>query len=394
VVWTDPKNENFNIYGYNLSAKEEFQISANAEVQMKPAIYKDTVVWEDSRHHDSTIYGYTISTGEEFRIPINRYFFPFEYDQYNAVIHNDIVVWKEDFFNNIYAYNLKTSKLYRIAICRDGTCRFSNVPFFDFWRPALYNNIIIWVDCRHGNEDIYGYNLETHQEIKIVTHESSQRSPAIYEDIIVWQDNRNGNWDIYGLRLTPPYEKALNQTRTRVIFLDYIWSFILGSAVLLTVIIGGLSIYYMKKLEIILPPPGKRSVSFKRDNLHFYLFLLGSLFFGAAGVFYILYFGFFSGYLYVAISVIWGFSFFWIKKTPYICIHYNEIMLFQTMAIKPQVITRDTIQKMEIKREPNTNMPEHVEFILTSGKKRKIQFSLVAAREREALVQALEEFMS
>lgn len=393
VVWTDPRNGNFNIYGYNLLKKEEFEISTNAEWQMKPAIYNDTVVWEDSRHDDFVIYGYTLSTGEEFRIPINRYFFPFEYNQYNAVIHNDIVVWKEDCFNHIYAYNLKTSKLYRIARSSEGICKFSNVPFFDFWRPALYNNIIIWVDCRHQNEDIYGYNLETKEEIQIVTHESSQRSPAIYEDIIVWQDNRNGNWDIYGLKLIPPYEKALSQTRTRVIFLDYISPCILGSAVLFAAILGGLSIYYIKKVESI-QSSVEKSTNFKRDSLQFYLFFLTSFFFGAAGVFYMLYLELFLGYLNLAISVMWGFSFLWVKKTPYVCVYDNEIIIIQPLPSNPQVMNRDTIQEMEIKREPNINMPEYVEFILTSGKKRKIQFSLVTTKDRQPLVKTLEEFMN
>ena len=67
--------------------------------------------------------------------------------------------------------------------------------------PAIYGDIVVWVDERNGNEDIYGYYLSTQEEFPITTEPHDQSSPAIYQDIVVWADTRNGNTDIYGFNL-------------------------------------------------------------------------------------------------------------------------------------------------------------------------------------------------
>jgi len=69
------------------------------------------------------------------------------------------------------------------------------------WRPALYEDRIIWTDYRNGNgwdnPDIYMYNLSTSEEMQITTSESEQWADDIFGDRVVWTDNRNGNNDIY-----------------------------------------------------------------------------------------------------------------------------------------------------------------------------------------------------
>jgi beta propeller repeat protein len=56
-VWTDDRNGNWDIYGYDLSTKEEFQITTDESDQRFPAIYGSTVVWQDERNGNSDIYG-------------------------------------------------------------------------------------------------------------------------------------------------------------------------------------------------------------------------------------------------------------------------------------------------------------------------------------------------
>ena len=66
-MWEDRRID-LDIYGYNLSTGEEFQIAAGPSGQGNPAIYGEIVVWDDHRNGNWDIYGYNLSTGEEFQI--------------------------------------------------------------------------------------------------------------------------------------------------------------------------------------------------------------------------------------------------------------------------------------------------------------------------------------
>lgn len=49
VVWQDDRNGNWDIYGYNLITRQEFQITTEGADQTRPAISSTLVVWEDLR---------------------------------------------------------------------------------------------------------------------------------------------------------------------------------------------------------------------------------------------------------------------------------------------------------------------------------------------------------
>ena len=119
----------------------------------------------------------------EFTITIDPY------NQYDPAIYDDIVIWVDERNGNsdIYGYNLSTREEFPIT----------TNPFEQYF-PAIYEKIIVWTDTRHGNEDIYGYDLFTGKEFQITTDLDDQDVPAIYEDIIVWWDLRSDRWDIYG----------------------------------------------------------------------------------------------------------------------------------------------------------------------------------------------------
>ena len=63
VVWQDDRNENFDIYGYNLITRQKFQITTDGADQTNPAISGSLVVWEDSRVTPANIY-YTWLDGD------------------------------------------------------------------------------------------------------------------------------------------------------------------------------------------------------------------------------------------------------------------------------------------------------------------------------------------
>jgi beta propeller repeat protein/parallel beta-helix repeat protein len=81
----------------------------------------------------------------------------------------------------------------------------------------IYGDIIVWMDPRNGNKDIYMYNLSTNTETALVTNVANQSSPTIYKDIVVWTDNRSGNEDIYMYNFSSKTETQV----TTSLYYDY-----------------------------------------------------------------------------------------------------------------------------------------------------------------------------
>lgn len=76
---------------------------------------------------------------------------------------------------------------------------------------AIADNLVVWIDDRHGSTEIYGYNLATHREFRITDNLSYEDSPAIYANketgdfTVVWVDAREGWFSgIFGMVLDGP----------------------------------------------------------------------------------------------------------------------------------------------------------------------------------------------
>lgn len=223
IVWEGSGGGGRQICGYNLLTQEIVRFSPSSAHQYNPALFKDMVVWEDRRNVDRNIYGYNLLTGEEIIIgEKGRHILPHE-DQFDPVIYNDLVVWLEGYGKDVYGYNLITQKRITIAATSLDEC----YSYSDWWtpitRPVLYENIVIWVDCKNGNRDICGYNLVTDQEFQITSNRKSQQSPAIYKNMVVWEDDRNGDWDIYGFDLSLPVDAAPVNSRKNLLINEYLY---------------------------------------------------------------------------------------------------------------------------------------------------------------------------
>jgi len=68
--------------------------------------------------------------------------------------------------------------------------------------PAISGERIVWVDLRHGDGQLYVYDVLTATELQITTVGSSKSSPVISGHRVAWLDSRNGSWDIYLYDLT------------------------------------------------------------------------------------------------------------------------------------------------------------------------------------------------
>jgi beta propeller repeat protein len=268
IVWEDSRNEdgdglngdNTDIYGYDLLTNKEFPICTNGSAQKHPKISGDKVVWEDWRndpdddvggnYFNCDIYLYDLTTKEEKQITTDPS------DQYHPDIFENIIVW-DDFRDdnsagpndqNIYFYDLITNEegiitdAYRSQVNPEISGKnivwedwrlfgISNIFYYDIeqeeeksitrdrnyqFDPEVYQDNIVWVDTRNGDYDIYLYDLENNLEKQITTDSANQYDVSIFDNIIVWTDERNRNDeneinpDIYGYNLETDEELLIS----------------------------------------------------------------------------------------------------------------------------------------------------------------------------------------
>jgi beta propeller repeat protein len=79
--------------------------------------------------------------------------------------------------------------------------------------PKVQADRVVWQDWRDvGPGEIYLANLESDQRRRITTNTFGQYHPAIHNNWIVWQDNRHGQVEIYGFDLLRNAEIRLTNT--------------------------------------------------------------------------------------------------------------------------------------------------------------------------------------
>ncbi|MBN2211932.1 MAG: hypothetical protein JW709_11100 [Sedimentisphaerales bacterium] len=189
IVWADNRDGTYAIYGMNLvTMTTECLYDEESSDQQTPAISGDVIVWRDNRNSATTGYDiYAYNLASEILIPVCTD----SGTQYQPDIDGDVVVWKNATDNGIYGYRLSNPGVF--PICVDGIIK-------DF--PRISGNWVVW---REGaGKDIYGIDITTlpaGAKKPICTLTSTQTTPAIHNNLVVWVDERNGNKDIYGYDL-------------------------------------------------------------------------------------------------------------------------------------------------------------------------------------------------
>ena len=151
--------------------------------QTNPDISDRYVVWEDDRNDNGDIYAYDLRKDSVIRITTDPH------KQFEPVVSGSRIVWT-DTRNGGYDIYMWDPVNGETPVCTAAG---------DQYMPAIDWNrgIIVWCDNRNGNFDIYGYLIAFKQEFPVVTTPSNQSRPDIEGDYIVYTDDRNGNLDIY-----------------------------------------------------------------------------------------------------------------------------------------------------------------------------------------------------
>jgi mannan endo-1,4-beta-mannosidase len=190
IIWYDWRNNNPDIYMYNLSTAEETSITTNPAIQYCIDISGNRIVWHDDRtgcSYNADVYMYDIPTKNETRL-----FNCNSIVEHSIGISGNHIVWAAwtGSTDNIYMYDIPTGQTTRIASSS-----------YKQSYPAISGNRIVWTDWRNGstNADIYMYDISTGNVTQITTDPANQNYPAISGNRIVWTDWRNGstNADIF-----------------------------------------------------------------------------------------------------------------------------------------------------------------------------------------------------
>ena len=182
VVWWDERNDDGDIYSYDLETDSLKQITTNASEQCKPAVSGERIVWTDIRNGTMDIYMYDPVGGEQ---PVCTA----AGDQDLAAIDGDIIVWRDGRSGNwdIYMFDVSTMQE---SVVATGT---SNQNW-----PDVASKYIVYADDRSGNWNIYLYDIAQQQEIAICTNTADQTYPVIsggphlWDLTISYMDERSG----------------------------------------------------------------------------------------------------------------------------------------------------------------------------------------------------------
>ncbi|MBN2089144.1 Ig-like domain-containing protein [candidate division KSB1 bacterium] len=230
IVWQDDRNEDRDIYGhryYNTGVPGSSNLKINDDVgssaQLNSSLAADAngnfvIVWEDYRTGFGEIYGQRFTNtgnrlGPNFMINDDS---SNANQKYPSVGMDDegnfIVAWRDgrNGENDIYAqyFNAEGSTVGRnFKVNDDGNGHDQFIPAIAM--NAGGSSVIVWLDKRNGQEDIYGQrygkggiaegNNFRINESKAI---NNRWSPRVSIDAsgnlaVVWQDSSNGSWDIF-----------------------------------------------------------------------------------------------------------------------------------------------------------------------------------------------------
>jgi beta propeller repeat protein len=175
---------------------DTFGIAAGPGHQGQPAIWGDWVVWCDMQSGTglSSIRAKNLATEEELRVSSSDH-------ASSPAIDNGVVVWmdRRDGDYDIYRFDLESRKE-SVLYAADG----NQVD------PAIQGDTVVWRNGEYPHwSEVWGYSIAEGNALLVSETVSNKWKPDVYGKVVVWGDYRNGDWDVYGYDLAESREFAI-----------------------------------------------------------------------------------------------------------------------------------------------------------------------------------------
>jgi beta propeller repeat protein len=194
IVWQDELTPGtWDIYAADITEPNNASIYAVDGFefdQTAPAVYRSTVVYQDDTFGDSDIWSADVwlKNAPQYRSVVSD---DAALNQTAPTVWGDMVVYEhETAGGDIDIYGRDMSILHSEPFIIAGGAGLQRAP-------DISGHLVVWQDDRHGNFDIYGYNLITRQEFQITTDSADQTNPAISGSLVAWEDSRVTPANIY-----------------------------------------------------------------------------------------------------------------------------------------------------------------------------------------------------
>ncbi|UCG70640.1 MAG: hypothetical protein JSV09_06380 [Thermoplasmata archaeon] len=206
IVYVDSRNGNNDIYAYDLGTQTEMQITTDPAPQRHPYIYGDIITWTDFRgpYGGEDIYMYKFSTNQEYAITDDDFAQNWQYIRDNKIVWMDernVGQGKKD-NKDIYMYDLGPDGIPFTSDSGEGEYRLTGGDGISESRPRLDGDLAIFEGHNQRGSNIYIHNIISSDKDK-VTESNKATRPFIFEDHLVYVDSRDGNNDIYLFILNP-----------------------------------------------------------------------------------------------------------------------------------------------------------------------------------------------
>jgi len=186
VVWEEYSVDSFgDVWMKDLDTGSITQVACREALGEKsPSIDGDLIAWCEGDDVDGYyVAGIDLSANTTFSIDMDPVYDP------APDVSGDAVVFAAG--GEVLMYDVPSSTLTTVS---PGTAERQS--------PAISGDVIVWLDHRNGNWDVYGYDIADGMEFPVCVGGWNKEAPAISGDVVVWQDGRNGgNWDIYAYDL-------------------------------------------------------------------------------------------------------------------------------------------------------------------------------------------------